>query len=253
MDHTYFTQLIGSGAQADVYLYENKAIKVFKPDYGSNNVEFEAKILNRIYNTGLPVPKFYDVISIKDRTAIVMEYVNGETLGNLLLKDSVHGADYIEQSVLIQQRIHQIKNVEGIPLLKDKLQSKIKWTTIINEEMKQKCIEELGHLNVDYTLCHGDFHVLNLIKTDSDIKIIDWVDASLGCAAADVCRTYLLYLLYKREIADLYLQCYCDKAKLTREEVLSWLSVLAAARLVENNAPEDVEILLSIINREFCE
>lgn len=251
MDHTYLTNLIGSGAQADVYLYDNRAVKVFKENYSEADAVYEANIQSCVYRAGLPVPKIYEVVTIENRKAIIMEYIKGNALGELLLGDVMHAIEYLDLAVELQQKVHRIKNAEGLPLLKDKLKSKIMRTSLINEDIKQKCLQYLGQLEVDNTLCHGDLHVLNLIKTENDIKIIDWVDASLGSAAADVCRSYLLYLLYKNEIAEYYLQSYCNKSDISKDMVLSWLPVLAAARLVENNSPDDIKILLDIINKEF--
>ena len=65
-------------------------------------------------------------------------------------------------------------------------------------------------------LCHGDFHLLNLIMSDDKVTIIDWVDASAGDIRADVCRTYLLYSELSTEVAELYLRLYCEKSGLRK-------------------------------------
>jgi Ser/Thr protein kinase RdoA (MazF antagonist) len=103
---------------------------------------------------------------------------------------------------------------------------------------KDRLLEILAALPDGDTLCHGDFHPNNIICGDVGYYIIDWVDVSNGCPAADVCRAYLLFSLYWPEAAELYLNAYCSKSKLRREEVLKWLPVVAAARLSENFAAE---------------
>lgn len=106
----------------------------------------------------------------------------------------------------------------------------------------------LQDLETGNRLCHGDFHVLNLLQTINDIKIIDWVCASSGSISADVCRTYLLYLLYRPEIAEIYMDIYCGKAGLSKQDVLEWLPVIAGARLNENVTATDVVLLLDLVN-----
>lgn len=68
--------LIGSGAQADVYLYEGRAVKVFKPGYRQANARREAKLQEQVYRYGLPVPAICEVAEADGRPVIVMEYLS---------------------------------------------------------------------------------------------------------------------------------------------------------------------------------
>lgn len=68
-------------------------------------------------------------------------------------------------------------------------------------------------------------------------------------AEADICRTYLLYILYAKDIANLYLDSYCDKCNKDKKEILKWLPVIAGARLCENKSNE-VETLLKLVDSD---
>jgi len=76
--------------------------------------------------------------------------------------------------------------------MKDKLKYFISKASIIPENVKDNILLKLENKTFEYKLCHGDFHVLNLIQTSNDIKIIDWICASSGNPEADIYRTYLL-------------------------------------------------------------
>jgi aminoglycoside phosphotransferase (APT) family kinase protein len=97
-------------------------------------------------------------------------------------------------------------------------------------------------------LCHGDFHLFNLIKADNRVIVLDWVDSSLGDIRADVYRTYLLYLHFASELAELYLQLYCKKSGMKMTEVFQWAPIIAAARLSESVGLENSEQLTEIIS-----
>ena len=58
------------------------------------------------------------------------------------------------------------------------------------------------------------------------MNIIDWVDASSGDIRADVFRTYLLYAQSHIELAEMYLQIYCNNTDLTRGEIFQWALLL---------------------------
>jgi len=76
-------------------------------------------------------------------------------------------------------------------------------------------------------LCHGDFHIINLIQTSNDIKIVDWVCASSGNPEADICRTFLLYKTYMEELAEIYLETSCKIKNVDKLKIVSWLSIIA--------------------------
>jgi thiamine kinase-like enzyme len=104
----------------------------------------------------------------------------------------------------------------------------------------------LDSLAADEVVCHGDFHPYNIIQTEKGLAVIDWVDATCGSAQADVCRSYLLYLLHGTEVAEAYLHFYCGKANVPKEDVLKWLPILAGARLCEAGRGDDTELLLRL-------
>ena len=70
---------IAKGNTAEIYLTDDKVVKLFKdylPDTESMN---EAK-KKYAYSCGLPVPNVFEVIKIQNRQAIIMEHVKGTTL-----------------------------------------------------------------------------------------------------------------------------------------------------------------------------
>lgn len=102
----------------------------------------------------------------------------------------------------------------------------------------------MNGFDIGSSLCHGDFHFMNLMMTDQGIIIIDWVDATSGSPEADLCRTYMLYVLYAPEgFADMYLDVYCRKKNKKRGDILKWLPIIAGARLSEKNEPEQEQLL----------
>jgi aminoglycoside phosphotransferase (APT) family kinase protein len=240
-------ELIGSGAEADVYVWGNKAVKLFKHGRDVTTVRYEAELQSKAQGAGLPVPMIYNTCEIDGRAAIIMEHVKGRTVGETMLENIDKTSYYLELSVDMQIAIHEV-DADGFPSQKEKLRENIMATQYLKDDQKHDLVRNLQDLESGGRLCHGDFHVLNLLQSSDGIKIIDWVAASRGSIASDVGRSYLLYLLYRPAIAEVYLDIYCNKSGLSKQEVLTWMPVLAGARLNENVTAADIELLLHIVN-----
>ncbi len=237
--------LIGRGAQADVYLYENQAIKLFHEGMPEEAVLYEADIQQRVYNAGLSAPRVYGVVTMEKRYALLMEYVPGPPLGELMEKDRSRAVEYLMQAVALQVQMHRTPGI-GLPSQREKLRGRISAIAELPDEVKRRLLQLLDSLAADQVVCHGDFHPYNIIQTEKGLVLIDWVDASCGSAQADACRSYLLYLLHGKEAAEPYLQFYCEQANIPRDDVLKWLPVIAGARLWEAGRGDDVELLMRL-------
>lgn len=239
------SNLIGRGAQADVYLYEGQAIKLFHPDTPEGAVLYEADIQQRVYNAGLPAPRVFGVATMDGCCAILMEHIPGPSLGRLMENDPSRAPEYLAQAAALQVQMHQTPGT-GLPSQREKLRHKLLSVAALPEDTRQRLLTMLDSLADDKVVCHGDFHPHNLIQTEHGVTIIDWVDASCGCAAADACRSYLLYLLHNREAAELFLALYCRQSSIKKEAILQWLPILAGARLRENGRGDDTDLLLKL-------
>ncbi|PAV28213.1 aminoglycoside phosphotransferase [Virgibacillus profundi] len=241
---------IAKGNTAKIYLFDNKIVKVFNdylPDTESIN---EAKKQRYAFSCGLPVPEILDVTNINGKQAIIMEYIKGETLGNLFFKDKEQAEYYLNISVDMQLQIHNIIP-ETIESMYDKLYCQIGTINNLDKRHKSYLLKKLESFTFEKRLCHGDFHLFNLIKEDNQVVVIDWVDSSAGDIRADIYRTYLLYSQFSSKIADMYLRLYCEKSGLLRSEIFQWAPVIARARLSENVSSENSERLIKIINK-YC-
>ncbi|SFC54074.1 Phosphotransferase enzyme family protein [Bacillus sp. OV322] len=238
---------IASGNTAEIYLTDNKIVKIFNDFLPDTEAIKEANKQKYAYSCGLPVPEIFEVTKVNGKQAIIMEYTKGETLGDLLFKDKEQAEYYLDISVDTQIEIHSIIP-DAIELMNDKLHRQIEEAPILNERQKSYLLKELKSITYTNRLCHGDFHLFNLIKTDYRVAVIDWVDSSSGDIRADVYRTFLLYSHFSSELADMYLRLYCKKSGLLCSEIFQWAPIIAGARLSEHVSTENSERLLKIIN-----
>ncbi|MCC5800845.1 phosphotransferase family protein [Rossellomorea vietnamensis] len=236
------------GNTAKIYLYENKIYKVFNDSLPVGESLKEAKKQQYAHSCGLPVPEIYDVTNIDGKQIIIMEHMKGRTIGELLTDNMRKTEYYTGMSVDIQMGIHQIK-AHSIEPMSEKLHRQIESAPELDHQMKPILLKKLKSMTFEEKLCHGDFHLYNLILSENNVTIIDWVDSSAGDRRADVYRTYLLYSQVSKELADMYMQLYCEKSGLSKEEVFRWAPIIAAARLSERVSTEDPKRLLEIVHQ----
>ncbi|MGR3764523.1 phosphotransferase family protein [Rossellomorea sp. NS-SX7] len=241
---------IASGNTANIYLHDNRVVKVFHDHFPDGEAVYEANKQMLAHSYGLPVPEILNVTEIDGKQAIVMEYVKGKTLGELALSDSEKAGYFMSLSVDIQLQIHSM-TAPCLEPMSGKLTRQIETAKGLEPRKKVALLEKLASMWSDNRLCHGDFHLYNLIHSDGRIMILDWTDSSSGDIRADVYRSYLLYSQVSSDLAELYMRLYCLKSGISEEEVLEWAPIIAGARLSEHVSSENNMRLINIVNQYF--
>ena len=118
----------------------------------------------------------------------------------------------------------------------------------ISATIRYELLTKLDGMKKHTKICHGDFNPSNvLIGEDGEVSIIDWSHATQGNAAGDAANTYLLFALTDKELADMYMDIYCDKSDTAKQYVQRWLSIVAAQRLSKHIEAEK-ELLMKYID-----
>ena len=230
-----------------VYRDGDRCIKVFDTDYSKADVLNEALNQARIEETGLNIPKIFEVTMVDGKWAIVYEFIEGKTLAQLIEENPEKKNEYLEMLVDIQLEV-QSKTCPMLNKLKDKMNRKIS-STQLDATTRYDLHTRLEGMPKHNKVCHGDFNPSNvIIREDGTPYIIDWAHATQGNASADAARTYLLFCL-SGDIAGAktYLDLFCKKSDTARQYVQKWMPIVAASQSVKGNEAER-EFLLSWVN-----
>lgn len=241
-----FDNVIGVRKDKTIYRDNGKCIKVFNNEYSEEDVLNEALNQARIEHTGLNIPKVLEVTRIGDKWAIVSEFIDGKTLAQLMEEEPDKKDFYFEMFVDLQILV-QSKTCPRLNRLNDKMDMKISMTDL-DAVTRYDLHARLENISRHNKVCHGDFNPSNVILTEEGTPyIIDWSHVTQGNAAADVARTYLLFVLKdEKETAEKYLTMFCEKTNTEKEYVLKWLPIVAASQSVKGNEKER-ELLLSMV------
>ncbi len=235
-------KLIFSREDKKIYRDGDKLIKVFDKNYSKANILNEALNHARVEETDLNVPKIRSIGVFDGNWAIVLDYIEGETLQSLMTKHPEKQDEYLELFVDLQMTVLS-KNVPMLNKLRDKMQGQIS-DADLDATARYDLHTRLDSMHRHKHLCHGDFNPTNIIITaDGTPYIIDWSHATQGNSSADVARSYLLfYLAGEEELANKYLKLYCKKSDTAIQYVQRWIPIVAAARLSKSK-PEEEQFL----------
>ncbi len=228
--------LIGSGRVADVVAHGSNAIKLYREGHGKREAFREAAILSVLEDVDLPTPSVYAVKRFGGRWGLEMSRAPEAT-------SSLSGAPLSTWLAGLHWRLHQVKGT-ALTSLKQKLSRSIEGASQLDGDDRARLLLQLRNLPDDDCLCHGDFHPANIMGSEGDPHIVDWLDAASGPAPADACRTYLLALHHFPELAGPYLAAYARASGCPDEQILVWLPIVAAARLSENVIDEIPRLLV---------
>lgn len=231
-------KVIAKRSNKTIYCEGGKCFKVFDENFSKADILNEALNHARVEETGLNIPKILEVTVIDGKWAIVLEYIEGKTLAQLMEENPAKKDEYLGMFVDLQIEMHK-KLCNGLNKMKDKMNRKIS-ATDLSATIRYELHTRLESVPNHNKLCHGDFNPSNIILTDDGKKfIIDWSHATQGNASADVARTYLLFCLNgDTEGAKKYLDLFCEKTDTAKQYVQKWMPIVAASQTVKGNAEE---------------
>ena len=223
-----------------VYRDNNSTIKLFVENYSKANILNEALNLARVEEgTDLKITKLKEVTKIENRWALVTEYVEGDSLQELMDKNPEKIDEYLDLFVNIQLEILS-KKVPLLNKIKDKFNRKLSETSLIDDNAKYELMQRLDGMKNSINLCHGDFNPSNIIITEGgEHYIIDWAHVTRGNSAADCARTFLIFSLQgKDELAEKYINLFSEKSGIDKNEIQRWIPIVAATQLTKGNEKE---------------
>ena len=223
---------------------KNSVLKIFGPSYKVSLILNEAMNEARAAETGLPVAKVLEVMKLRDHWCIRREWVEGETLADVMDKDKKNLQKYLRQFVAIQCEIFG-KTSDRMGNLADKLDKQIS-ASPLPKETRYDLHMKLQSFPRGKALCHGDFNPTNVIITpNGEWRVIDWSHVRLGDPLADVARTYLLFWLSGHvAAAEKYMALACESLRAKVSDVQKWLPIVAAAESAKEQSAKNHELLL---------
>lgn len=236
-------------ANKKIYRDGDKLVKLFDESYSKSSILNEAINQARVEETGLNIPKITEVKVIDGKWAIVMDYIEGKTLEQLMQEHPEKTDEYLDLFIKIQAEIHEKRS----PLLtkfQDKLTTKILKSELDASTRYDYC-NQVANMPRHAHVCHGDFNPSNVVITKNGKHyVLDWSHASQGNATADAVKTYLIfYMNGEKELAEKYIRKYAEFSETEWSYIKKWIPLVASAQLIKVNETQK-RILMQFIDGE---
>jgi len=262
------TERLSKGRTAEVFLWENNGVlKLFYQDQSHARIMQEAETTHAVREAGLRVPEVRGTVEIDGRQGIIMDRVGGCSMKKILRSKPWMIGKIARTLAELHANMHACMGPH-LPSQRELLERRIDDAADVPASVKEAAREVLGKLPGGNTVCHGDFHIDNILfeSSDSDAFILDWRNGSRGNPLVDVAQTLLLLRLnpvatnkfswWTRRMAQkllrrLYLKRYLKLRPSSRQQIAAFEFPVVVARLGHGIASER-EQLLAVVERSLA-
>ena len=152
---------------------------MFDANYSKADILNEALNHARVEETDLNVPQIKSIEVVDGKWAIILDYIEGKTLQQLMNENPEKEDEYLNLFVDLQRTVFS-KTVPMLNKLKDKLQARISATNSVLEATTRYDLHtRLDSMPKHTHLCHGDFNPTNIVINANGIPyVIDWAHAT---------------------------------------------------------------------------
>ncbi|MBM3213494.1 aminoglycoside phosphotransferase family protein [Candidatus Poribacteria bacterium] len=253
---------IAEGRMAELFaLDESRVVKLFRPDWGMDEAESEARRARLVWESGVPTPQPLGVVEACGRAGIVFERVHGREMAAAIRPWNVRrlARSFADLHVEMHSR-----SAPSLPDQRPLLERKIRHADALPDAWRDAALCSLAALPTGDVFCHGDFHPKNVMMTRSGATIIDCDCVTQGNGLADAARSILILELaarYRRPpvVASVvsrtirrfireYRSRYMETTGVGAQDVGAWRLVVAAGRLSERIEVER-GILLGMVRK----
>jgi thiamine kinase len=254
-------KLLAQGREAEVYLQaDGTVLKLWRDPADAWRLDREVAALNALAGTTVAVPAVLGTVVKDGRPGLVINRIEGVDLLSRLGHQPFSVFRAGRTLGVAHAELHDIVAPLHLPELNDDLRLRIREAAPLPKDLRRAALDLLDGLPGGGQLCHGDFHLGNMIGDWSTPVVIDWGDASRGDPVADLARTYLLQKLGEpppgatlllRVLAPLgrdilaarYLSTYRSRRPVDQRRFDEWQIVRAAARLFDPVPSEHARLI----------
>jgi aminoglycoside phosphotransferase (APT) family kinase protein len=260
-------ELLAQGREAEVYLQDDGTVlKLWLDPAHAYRAEREAAACRALAGEGL-TPTVHERVTVDGRPGLVMDRIEGDSLLAQLERSPQRLFTAARVLAETQASLHERTAPGALPDLKENLAERIAGAEPLPDDLRAEALRVLDALPTGDRLCHGDFHLGNMLGTWDAPVLIDWGVATRGDPVADIARSDLLHRIGtlppgtsaifrglasvgRRVLTDRYVHL-CRRHR-PLEHFDRWRYVQWAARFFED-IPEEHPTLLRLLRRARLE
>lgn len=181
---------LGRGSTAEVRRLDGgRVVKLFKPHIPAGQIAAEADALARASAAGLPVPRLHERCRHGASAGLILDELAGVSALRSATRRPAGLPRLLHRMADLQARINALPG-HGLPAQTEALQSAVERADL-PPDLHTALLARLAP-TPDAALCHGDYHLGNLMLQAGELSVLDWDKACCGAPAADAARTAVM-------------------------------------------------------------
>ena len=183
--------LLGRGKSSEVFRIGNgEVVKIFHPAVSDEMIDREMTAATLASSLGLPTAAPRARVEVEGERALIYPEISGVSIARAIRKQPLSAASLLRQMAGLLHSVHT-PSASGLRTVKSVLQTDIDYGPA-PERLKSAARDYLARLPEGSQILHGDFHIDNILVSDSGLVILDWAKAAIGAPAADAVRSEML-------------------------------------------------------------
>jgi aminoglycoside phosphotransferase (APT) family kinase protein len=187
-------RLVGQGREAEIFEWGDGAVLrlMRDPTWGERARQQEAA-MRAALEAGAPVPAVRELVEFDGRPGLVMDRVDGPAMMDALARAPWTLWSMARRLGDLHAKVNSIEAPPVVPDQREYLRGRIAEVgDLIPEHLRTWATEVLDGLPDGDRLCHGDYHVSNVLMGRSGPMVIDWTRVTRGHPTGDFARSLLL-------------------------------------------------------------
>ena len=172
-------------------------VKFYKGMTTYADAEREMQLAQEAVKLGVPTTVPYGIVQDGNRIGLVFEYIEAETVANLIIRHPENFEHYMELYVDLLKRLQQISvEHEELPDIKEFMGE---CCQAADNPKFTKLIEAVPDVK---KMIHCDYHVKNVVIQNDETTVIDMDTICKGHPVFDLSSMYTSYVLFTQDPPD---------------------------------------------------
>jgi hypothetical protein len=187
---------VAEGREAEMFEWgDGRLLRLLRNPLHAGSMQWEAAATRAARSGGLRVPEVYEMRSVNGRPGMVVERIQGRDLLSEIAAGPWRLWSIGKACGELHARMAGITAGPDLRELRETLADQIRRSPLVPETYADYALRELEELPEGNSLCHGDFHPANVLRSGGGLVVIDWTNAARGASLADFARSMLMLKL----------------------------------------------------------
>jgi aminoglycoside phosphotransferase (APT) family kinase protein len=247
---------IASGRTPVIFTWEAGCVlKLIRPGFPPYLADQEYKQSMLAWKLGARAPRPVKLVLVEGRRGVVFPRVDGPDLVQVLERSILRMDSLARLLGRLHAELHRL-STPRFPSLHARLRGNLARATLLDESPRAAILALLDRLPEEAPLCHGDFHLQNILLSNLGPVIIDWEGSMRASPSGDVDNTCLwfhtAFMLGSglrgwliRKIGQRLERVYLAEYRRTGPSLAhlsEWMAILAASQMNEENRSKVPEL-----------